>query len=157
MPIYYRIVPEKHMEQILSGEGARLYGGRWNLVGDRVVYTSSSRSLACLEMLVHTDTNYIPENLYIGSIEIPDDLVQADFAPIETWASIPAQDKSMKFGSAWIESKKSACLAVPSVVIPQERNLLINPEHPDFSAIQVISIEKFDFDERFFDNKRDDG
>jgi RES domain-containing protein len=138
----------------MSGKGAALSGGRWNRKGVPVVYAASSVALAVLETIVHTDTGAWPLNRYVLEIAIPDG-VWAAAKDIETlghlpavWDAQPAPRETLDFGDAWIASRRSVLLIVPSVVIPQETNILINPNHPDASAIKIIKTTKFIYDGR---------
>lgn len=147
----YRISKEKYIKD-LTGTGARLYGGRWNPKGYAILYTSENRSLAALEVLVHLTPRSVPENLKILTLDIPEsELIEFDrdkFAGI-----IKKKDSNRLFqteGKRWIESGESLGLIVPSVLIPGENNVLINPGHENFSEIKIETIEEFIFDERFF-------
>jgi RES domain-containing protein len=129
----------------LDGEGARRYGGRWNRRGQPVVYCAEHLSLAVLEIIVHLelDTHDFPADYMKIAIEIPDSI------RFERIASIPRQDDAMvETGSRWFSATRSACLRVPSVVIPEEHNLLLNPAHPEFSRIKPGIPAPFGFDSR---------
>jgi RES domain-containing protein len=148
MAIVYRIIHRKWMDSVLSGEGARIFGGRWNKPGSEVVYTASSRSLATLEMLVHTGSDEIPDERLIASIEIPDHLIDVVSRLPKGWDDIPPQKASMEYGSLWLKSNGLPALRVPSVVIKDEFNVLIDPMHVDFKSISVVKIESLDLDPR---------
>lgn len=138
----------------LSGTGARFTGGRWNDKGVAMVYTSTSRALACLETIVHLNAGGLPLNRYLVEINIPDDLwaiAQAETAtslPVG-WDAEPCGRASIAFGSAWAATKSSTLLLVPSVIVPEETNVLINPAHPDAAAITSRKIRKWLYDPRF--------
>ncbi|MGH9611402.1 MAG: RES family NAD+ phosphorylase [Bryobacteraceae bacterium] len=134
-----------------DGEGARRAGGRWNSKGTRILYMSENRSLSVLEALVHlTDT--LPDKFVLGSAEIPDevfcDSVHERNLPSD-WQTLVVrrQDATRSIGDEWIKSVRSAVLLVPSVV-SGERNVLLNPEHPDFRRIRFFDAEPFKFDLR---------
>lgn len=145
--LVYRISNSKYQEH-LNGEGAYRFGGRWNNKGTRMVYTSSSVSLATLEVLVHSDGLPIHKGLIILTIEIPDELVLSISSFPSGWDAIPPSDASIKFGNQFIADNTSLAIAVPSVVVPQERNILINPNHPDFSKVVIKDKRSFVLDGR---------
>ncbi len=137
----------------LSGAGAKNTGGRWNEAGDALVYTSESRAPACLETVVHLNAGGLPLNRYLVSVTIPA-TVWAN-AQTETpgslpvgWDADPAGRASIQFGTAWIRSMASALLKVPSVIVPEEGNVLINPLHPDSRAIIAVKLRKWLYDPR---------
>lgn len=136
-----------------DGEGARLYGGRWTPPGVRVVYTSGSLSLAALEFFVHVDTDLVPDDLVAVPAEIPStcdqSVVEAADLPSD-WRSYPAPEALQDIGIRWAESGESTVLSVPSAVVPEERNYLLNPEHPEFHRIGVGSPRAFGFDARMW-------
>jgi RES domain-containing protein len=133
-----------------DGEGARLFGGRWNSRGTKVLYMSESRALAVLDVLVHL-TKTLPDKYVIGSAEIPGDLV-ADVSDVEfgdNWQTPVSEEQAptRRIGDEWARSRRSAVLRVPSVVV-FETNLILNPEHPDFSRIRFTDPQPFRFDVR---------
>lgn len=134
-----------------DGQGARLSGGRWNLPGTAIVYTSATISLAALEILVHTDSDILPVNQIIRSAEIPDDLaiqiIEEAQLPHD-WKDFPAPKALQALGSAWAGKGETAILSVPSVVINQERNYLLNPAHQDFTRIVWSPPNAFELDPR---------
>jgi RES domain-containing protein len=146
----WRLVKPKYAAAAFDGEGARLYGARWNSAGVRVAYASSDPALAVLEVLVHVkDTNLLSSySLVSGSI--PDGLVKdvdRSLLPKE-WRSSPVPATVQAVGDDWIRSASSLALRVPSVLVPSGSNLLINPAHPDFARVTVESIEPYRFDSR---------
>jgi RES domain-containing protein len=137
----------------LDGEGARIYGGRWNSAGRPVIYTASSLSLALFEQFVRIDPGNIPDDFVSSKIEIPDDLptegIEYSKFP-DSWRE-PEKFQWFRFqGDSWLEQLKTAVLIVPSVVIPLENNILINPIHTDAKNINIIEINNFVFDLRLF-------
>ena len=137
----------------LSGAGARKTGGRWNKPGVAVVYASQTQALACLETIVHLNAGGLPLNRYLVGITIPDAVW--DKARVETaaglpigWDAEPASRTSIQFGTEWISSGASALLILPSVIVPDECNVLINPGHPDAVAITAGKVKKWLFDPR---------
>ncbi len=136
----------------MSGTGAKLSGGRWNDVGVAMVYASTTRSLACLETLVHLNAGGLPLNRYLVQIEIPDDIAaaaeQIDPDSLVGWDAEPAGKASVAFGTAWAGGGRTAMLLVPSIVVPEERNILINPCHPDAARITARKSRKWLYDPR---------
>ncbi len=127
----------------LSGDGARLYGGRWNSPCHAVVYAAEAASLAVLEVRVHLDLDWslLPADYVLMAIEL-------DSLTIESLAEMP--DDPVGFGDAWLESRRSAVLAVTSILVPESRNLLLNVAHPESSKATIASIRPFAFDERLW-------
>lgn len=147
----WRIVKAQH--RAFDGEGARLTGGRWNRKGTPAVYTSSTLALAALETLVHME----PDEAFESYIAIPADLAPGvqvtHLAPADLprgWRDHPAPPELIDLGMRWIGRGETAVLAVPSAVIPQELNYLLNPRHPAFKRIRVGKAEPFSFDPRLW-------
>jgi len=118
----------------LDGEGARLYGGRWNPVGRRMVYTSEHLSLALLEVIVHLElpVEMLPPDYVKLEIEVPERL------RVDILTSLPKSLAAMvETGRRWLDANGCVALRVPSVILGEENNLLINPSHPDFGEIKV--------------------
>ncbi|MGL6337743.1 MAG: RES family NAD+ phosphorylase [Waterburya sp.] len=149
----WRICNEKWAKTAFDGQGAKIYGGRWNSIGIAVVYTSSSLALAALESLVHLGIKKIPLNYVAISADIPENLnierVEPNKLP-QNWKSDPAPAELASVGDQWVSSGASVILKVPSAVIDEEWNYLIYPEHPDFSKIQIGLPKTFQFDARLF-------
>ncbi len=146
----WRIVHERHAAQSFSGEGARLYGGRWNSPGVAVVCTAESRALAALEMLVHLDSPRILKRYVHCRVEFDERIVR-ELEPGEIpsdWRGNPPAHSTQAIGNKWVKEAGSAVLRVPSVVVPEEWNYLLNPGHPDFGQIAIGEPAKFDFDQR---------
>jgi RES domain-containing protein len=135
----------------LSGAGAQATGGRWNVAGVPLVYTSQSRALACLETVVHLNAGGLPLNRYLVEVTIPDKVwanVRSESAstlPVG-WDAEPAA--SIEFGTEWTRAGGSALLFVPSVIVPEEFNVLINPLHAETANITAIKIRKWLYDPR---------
>ena len=149
--VVWRLVRERHAATALSGEGARIAGGRWNHRGTSIAYCASSLSLATLELFVHVDPASAPDDLVAVEIELPEtpeDL--GDHALPPDWRAIPAPDALKDVGSKWARSARSLALSVPSAIVKRERNILINPAHPDFSRVKVIEMAPFSFDPRMW-------
>ena len=116
-----------------------------------MVYTSSALSLAVLELLVHTDPDLIPNDLSAFEIDVPGSL-SADTLDLSTlpsnWRNIPNHPGCRAIGDDWVKRRTHVLLAVPSAVVPEELNYLINPSHPDAAQIRVIRARAFSFDRR---------
>ena len=147
----WRLVREARARDAFTGEGARLYGGRWNPVGLRVTYLSESRSLAALEALVH-QTERLPTGRFLFfEIKFPEHLVKT-LSPGDlegNWRSFPPPRTTVTRGGEWLKASESPLLRVPSVLIPEESNYLFNPSHPDAHKIVIGSPRAFSFDPRF--------
>jgi RES domain-containing protein len=137
----------------LSGKGAAITGGRWNEPGAAVVYAAEGRSLACLETLVHLAAGGLPFNRYLVEISIPDPVWVA--AQRETpvslpvgWDAEPSSRTSISFGTAWLRRGHSAVLVLPSVIVPEEYCVLVNPAHPDSASISAVKSRRWLYDPR---------
>lgn len=128
----------------LDGEGARSYGGRWNSPGQPVIYTANSAALAVLEVLVHLDLplDMLPSDFHLMSI----DLGELEIEELPAYGT----GDPLPFGDLWIAERRSPALRVPSVIVPEEWNLLVNPLHPAAGKIKVASMRPFRFDPRLF-------
>ena len=146
----FRIVKKRHALAAFSGEGARAYGGRWNHPGIPMVYAAQTRALAALESLAHFGGAERHMAFVTFEIEIPDKLAihVATAALPRGWRSDEPSAATQGLGSEWQQSGRSAALVVPSVLVPQEFCVLLNPEHPDTDKIMVSSPEPFAFDSR---------
>ncbi|MBI0436174.1 RES family NAD+ phosphorylase [Roseomonas sp. KE0001] len=137
----------------LSGIGAKLTGGRWNEAGIPLTYAAESRALACLETIVHLNEGGLPLNRYLVEISIPDDVWKAreehaaSALPVG-WDARPASRTSIAFGSGWLRSQRSAILVVPSVIVPEETNVLINPQHEAADRIKAKKVRLWTYDPR---------
>jgi RES domain-containing protein len=147
----WRIASAAHAT--FDGDGARRYGSRWTPRGLPAVFTSETVSLAALERFVNTDPDLAPARLVTIAVDI-----EANIA-IETvtvadlpadWRRYPAPPTLAMIGERWLRSLASAVLSVPSVVIPNERNFVLNPTHPDFVRLVINPAEPFSFDPRMW-------
>lgn len=133
----------------LDGAGARREGGRWNSPGRPLVYSSSHLSLAALEVLVHFDVDEVPEDLLAFAIEIPDALATEQVTPDTLPIGWTRQEFATRaFGDEWLASARTPVLVVPSAVIPEETNVLVNPAHPATRGVVVVSRRRFAYDPR---------
>lgn len=136
----------------MTGVGAKLTGGRWNEKGIAVVYAAASRSLACLETIVHLNAGGLPLNRYLVEVTIPDDVwiarEEADATKLVGWDARPASRTSIGFGTEWARSRRTAILVVPSVVVPEEANVLVNPLHPSSGSLTARKVRPWTYDPR---------
>jgi RES domain-containing protein len=149
----WRITRRRHAGRAFDGEGARLHGGRWNPPGVAVVYTSATFSLAALEYFVQLDPDAAPDDLVAVAAELPPGLAVRALDPADLptgWRSYPALEALQELGAAWVRAGETPILSVPSAVIPRERNLLLNPTHPQLAALRVLPPEPFSFDPRMW-------
>lgn len=137
----------------LSGLGAERSGGRWNPPGLPAVYASESRALACLETIVHLNAGGLPFNRYLIEITVPDAVWrQGRRETVETlpigWDAQPAGRASTAFGADWLRHGESALCLLPSALIPEEVNILINPRHPDARLLRAVKRRRWLYDSR---------
>lgn len=137
----------------LSGKGAELTGGRWNRKGTPMLYCASNISLACLETIVHLGAGALPLNRYLVQIIVPKTLYNSAIhldkstTPVG-WDAEPAGKVSLDLGTQWCANLTSALLCVPSTIVPEELNILINPSHPDAGKISCQKLRKWSYDAR---------
>jgi RES domain-containing protein len=146
----WRLSRFESQQRTFDGEGARLFPGRWNPSGLPVVYTSEHLSLAVLEVLVHARVDQVRVAFYAFEVTIPDayvEVVPGDQLP-RGWDRALISRTMRDFGETWVRERRSAALSVPSVIVRQERNLILNPVHPDFAQLQIARPLRFRFDER---------
>ena len=149
----WRICKQRHVPNAFSGSGAEKHGGRWNHKGDRMVYASSSLSLASLELLVHLEPACMPNDLCSIVAAIPDTVSFEELTPADlpaNWRDYPAPATLQDIGAQWLREKRSFLLIVPAAVNPDEKNLLLNPLHPQFATIADIVSKPFHFDPRMW-------
>lgn len=151
----YRIATDTTAYQAhdMGGKGAEKTGGRWNRPGRPVVYTARSIALAALETVVHLDAGALPLNRFLVEIEIPDDVWTAGITKTDStlpvgWTALPTGMVSLDVGDDWLASKASALLMVPSVIVPEECNVLINPLHGDATRIKARKARPWFYDSR---------
>ena len=149
----WRLIKKTHLPDALSGEGARLGGGRWNHVGIPVVYASETLSLAVLELFIHFTRRDITISKSLVTIPVlfPDSIKTIEVSVRDLasgWNSSPPPDFTRDIGTEWVRSGASALLRVPSAIVTEEHNFVINVKHPDFSKITVGNPRPFTLDER---------
>lgn len=146
----YRFVTT-HFPDALSCEGARRYGGRWNSKGVVVLYCATSESLAMLELRVHSPHPY-PHTRWKFTLEVPDDAltsIEAESLP-RGWNELPPGPASKRFGDAWVAANSTLGLLVPSVVASDEKNLVLNPSHPRFREVNILTERRIVLDKRLY-------
>ena len=143
-----------HVAQDLSGKGAEATGGRWNRRGLPVVYASGSASLAALETIVHFAAAGLPLNRFLVRIDVPDDLwdarLRATPASLDVgWNAVPPGKVPLDFGDAWLKDPAGPLvLEVPSVVVPEESNLLLDSRHPEMGRVKATKLRLWQYDGR---------
>ena len=147
----WRLVREVRADDAFSGEGARLYGGRWNPHGLPATYLSATRSLAALEVLVH-QAEHVPTGRFLFfEVRFPEHFVTT-IAPADLeadWRNYPPRNSTVTVGGKWLKARSSPVLQVPSIMIPEESNFLLNPEHPRAEEVEIGDPRPFTFDPRF--------
>lgn len=149
--LLWRIAREIHVDSALEGVGGLMVSGRWHRRGQPILYTASSAALAALEVLVYVEPLQAPDDLRLLGLELPDGLAieTLDLTQLpDDWQSLPAPESTQSIGNAWLERKSSVALRVPSVVVPMESNVLLNPRHPEMARVRISSSEAFRFDSR---------
>jgi len=149
--IVYRITKRKYKYD-LSGKGAELFGGRWNPVGTPALYTSESRALCILELLVHTPKELTPPTYIIQSIEIPRKLERyiskLDVKNLDSdWNSLQYPEWTESKGLEYFKKEKIA-IVVPSSIVSFEFNIVLNPRHKNYKDVGIQNTEEFDLDGR---------
>lgn len=146
----WRIVQAQWAEGAFDGEGARLYGGRWNLVGLPVVYLADTRALAALETLVHAEGSLRKVRYVRYEVSVPKQLIQiAEISHLgEALTSLMVSPRTQSVGKEWLARASHPVLEVRSAIIPEEPNYLLNPRHPKFDRIKIGKAEGFAFDPR---------
>ena len=135
--IVYRCIWEKASEELESTG----ISGRWNLKDDLVLYASASRSLASLEVLAHAEYTFLLSKYKFLEISFPENIVK--HIGVTDTGFLRDVKECQNYGHEWYHKKSSAILSVPSVIIPQEHNYVINTAHPDIKKVKVAKIELF--------------
>ena len=146
----WRAIKKEHVKKAFTGEGAKLYGGRWNPRGYAAIYLAQHLSLAILELIVHLDDHddindfrAIPVTFEASRVYR---LTKARLP--QNWFKIPIPEQPQAAGKKWLEDGQSLILEVPSVVVPSESNYVINPRHPDFPKLAIGSPQPLHIDIR---------
>ncbi|MEP4531653.1 MAG: RES family NAD+ phosphorylase [Cyclobacteriaceae bacterium] len=145
--ILYRIARREHISDV-SGTGAMLFGGRWNMKGTRALYTSGTVSLAVLEVIAHLSSDKIDIGLSIAELQFPDDLPITKIEEMpDRWNAYPYTGSTVSFGTEFLKSR-GLCLQIPSAIVPTEYNYLLNPLHEDFHKISLVDTRPLILDKR---------
>jgi RES domain-containing protein len=149
---FWRICRRRYAAEAANGEGARLYGGRWNSRGVRVVYASTSLALAAVETFINLEPNLVPDDLVSIAGEIPEDveMLKVSLENLPAKWNRGREESLRKVGDAWVREGLTAALLVPSAAIKGEWNVLLNPAHGDFARVKFNAPEAFEFDMRMF-------
>jgi RES domain-containing protein len=152
--IIWRICEATFAESAFSGEGASIVGGRWNSKGKRIVYTAEHLSLAILELFVHLNVPTVDRDFFVAiKAEVPDNL-DIEYMNIDSlssdWYLSSSKSSLQSLGDEWLDSARTPILAVPSAIVPQELNYLINPLHPQFEQLIIDRPQPFNFDTRMW-------
>ncbi|MES2392590.1 MAG: RES family NAD+ phosphorylase [Acidobacteriota bacterium] len=149
----WRICNSRHAETAFSGEGARLFSGRWNPKGVAMVYAATSLALASVEVFVHLEPEDVPKYLVSIEAELPVEAAACERVDVRRLPVDWRRERHpvlMEIGAEWVRSQRSLALMVPSVAVVGDWNVLVNPEHPDAGKMQLGKPEAFRFDERMF-------
>lgn len=138
--VVWRLTRAPFAASPLDGIGPARGGGRWNSRGTRLAYASSTRSLAILEALVHIDRALAPTDYVFVEVHVPDDAIESiDVGALPAgWRAEPPPPGLREIGDLWVRSARSLGLRVPSAVVPEEFNVLVNPAHPRFGEVRVV-------------------
>lgn len=153
----YRVFERKHVALAFTGEGAQRFGGRWNSPGVAVVYAASNFALALLEIMVNARRGRIPPDMAFCAVDVPDDVVigavQESALP-KGWHGSPVPPETQAIGDAFVRDGKTVGLWVPSAVSRIEQNMILNPNHADFSRLIIGTIQDVPVDERLQERTR---
>jgi RES domain-containing protein len=133
-----------------SCAGAAQYGGRWNPIGAPALYCGTSIAITALEKLVHVGSAPVPP-LVLVAVDIPDDASIYEPGLVELpagWDALPTSASAQAFGGAWLTRNQELALKIPSAILPEETNTVINPRHPDYPAVKLTVVRPFVFDRR---------
>ena len=148
----WRLTASRYVDTAFSGEGTRRVGGRWTPAGYRVVHAASSIALAVLETLVHVDPSVMPAHRVIP-VDIPEAVPVTTVAVADLpdhWRRTPPSPSLRKIGKAWLDAGETAVMQVPSAIVPEESNYLVNPLHADFARLAIHAPAPFEIDRRLF-------
>jgi len=149
----WRICRLKYETSAFSGYGAGKTGGRWNYQGHPIIYASENLSLAALELFVHVSPGTLPADLVSVRGKLPDSISTEEIKESDlprNWRAYPAPTKLRTIGTDWLQGQTSLVLIVPSAINPLEKNILLNPAHPEIQKLKVENGQPFQFDPRMF-------
>jgi RES domain-containing protein len=149
MPALWRLYRAQHGPG-LDGAGGTFADGRWHTRGLRVVYFGASAAIVVLERLAHTDPDLLPQDLRLAHFDFPETI---SGTKVEELAPLPNdwfQDEhaTRRIGDRWLRERSSCLLMVPSAILPEESDFVLNVEHPDAQSLQLIRERPFSFDAR---------
>lgn len=155
--LLYRVANVKYKDFTLSGIGAEKLGGRWNEIGTRAVYCSENISLALLEYYVHSENiANLPKEILVAKIQIPDDFVIEELEELpKRWNQYPYSSKTAAIFTKLVKERNIFALRVPSTIVGQESNIILNPLHKEFGKVEVIEFIELPIDERLKKDKRE--
>ena len=147
--LVYRVGKTKHAND-LSGEGAKINGGRWNHKNFPCLYTSASRALSLLEYTVNVNIEDIPRALSVSTIEIPDsEILKINEASLPgDWKQVPSPSSTKDFGTRFLKAGEKAIIRIPSSIIKEEYNYLLNPAHSESKNFKIIEVRDLIYDVR---------
>jgi RES domain-containing protein len=150
MPALWRVVKRRHAAAAFDGIAAQRFGGRWNSPGRRAVYASATKSLALLEVLVHLDVGCPLPRMAAFRFEVDDDLVdRLRVAKLSrAWHTSPDLSATQSLGDEWLAAGRNLALAVPSAIVPEELNYVLNPLHPAYGRLRFGNLTPFVLDPR---------
>jgi RES domain-containing protein len=150
--LLYRIARERYARD-LSGEGARIHGGRWNLPGHACVYTAMSRSLAMLEFRVHlNNVSQVPPDLRLITLDVPVRSIKEIDAELVSpkWRNYPPPAECVRYGTLELIRQETLMLKVPSAIVPEEYNVILNPAHRKMREVKLVDSLPLILDPRLF-------
>jgi RES domain-containing protein len=149
MPSLWRLYRARHGPG-LDGLGGLFASGRWHALGERVVYFGASAAIVVLERLAHADPGLLPADLRLARFEFPEPVPETRVAELATLPANWTQDENAtrRIGGRWRRQRSSCLLAVPSAILPEENNFVLNPEHPDATQLRLVTERPFTFDPR---------
>lgn len=150
----YRLASRRYQKTAFSGQGGLYAARRWNLKGNLIVYTATSRALAAVEYFVNLEPNQAPDDLVMLETSVPDGLVEElDLHRLPRRWFETNNRECQEIGTEWLKSQRSVGLKVPSVPVRGDWNVLLNPEHPGFRQVKILAEEPFFYDERMFQKR----
>ena len=146
----WRITKRSRSHDAFTGDGAKKYGGRWNSPGTPCIYTAQSQALAALDFLVHTESPELLAKYVLIAVEIDEQFISEISRSLlpRNWQADPSHPKLRHVGDQWVNDASTAVLRVPSALVPNEHNFLLNPLHPDFKNLRIGKPISFRFDSR---------
>jgi RES domain-containing protein len=148
MPALWRVVKRAHAATAFDGKAAARFGGRWNSPGRRAIYASATKSLAVLEILVHLDVGRPLPRLVAFGFEVDARLIETLGRLPRSWRTVEGMPLTQRLGDEWLAAGRTLVLAVPSAIVPEESNYVLNPAHPAFAKLKIGSPTPFVLDPR---------